>query len=192
MLVLDNIIVSEEIFEKEFVCNLSKCKGECCVAGDSGAPLKKEELQELETEYLNYKPFLTPEGILSIEQNGFAVYDKEDKVNKTPLIDGGPCAYINYDLNGTAICGIEKSYLAGKSSYRKPISCHLYPIRESSVGELIAVNYEEWDICSDACSLGKELKIPVYKFLKEPIKRAYGEEIYDTLDAYFQQNYNLK
>jgi hypothetical protein len=189
MLVVDNLIVSGEIFEKQFVCNLSKCKGECCVAGDSGAPVKKEELQSLEAEFNNYKDYLTKEGIQSIEKNGFSVYDKEDMTHKTTLIEGGPCAYINYDKKGIAICGIERAYLDGKTSYRKPISCHLYPIRVSSVGELTAVNYEEWDICADACTLGKELKVPVYKFLKEPLIRAYGEEVYSTLDAYFTQNY---
>lgn len=191
MLVVDNLLVSEEIFEKQFVCNLSKCKGECCVAGDSGAPVKEEELQSLETEFNNYKAYLTNEGIQSIEKNGFSVYDKEDKTHKTTLIEGGPCAYINYDEKGIAICGIERAYLDGKTSYRKPISCHLYPIRVSSVGELTAVNYEEWDICADACTLGKELKIPVYKFLKEPLIRAYGEEVYSTLDAYFTHNYKI-
>jgi Protein of unknown function (DUF3109) len=189
MLVVDNLIVSEEIFEKQFVCNLSKCKGECCVAGDSGAPVKNEELQSLEAEFNNYKDYLTKEGIQSIEKNGFSVYDKEDMTHKTTLIEGGPCAYINYDKKGIAICGIERAYLDGKTSYRKPISCHLYPIRVSSVGELTAVNYEEWDICADACTLGKELKVPVYKFLKEPLIRAYGEEVYSTLDAYFTQNH---
>jgi hypothetical protein len=190
MLVVNNLLVSEEIFENEFVCNLAKCKGECCVAGDSGAPVRLDELKSLESEFENYKTYLTDEGIESIEKNGFTIYDEEDKTHKTTLIKGGPCAYINYDAKGIAICGIERAYLDKKTTYRKPISCHLYPIRVSNLGELTAVNYEEWDICSDACQLGKELKVPVYKFLKEPLIRAYGEEVYSTLDAYFQQNYS--
>ena len=189
MLVVENLLVSEEIFEKQFVCNLAKCKGECCVAGDSGAPVREEELRSIETEFDNYKDYLTKEGVQSIIKNGFSIYDKEEKTHKTTLIEGGPCAYINYDEKGIIICGIERAYLDGKTSYRKPISCHLYPIRVSSVGELTAVNYEEWDICADACTLGKELKVPVYKFLKDPLIRAYGEEVYATLDAYFIQNF---
>jgi len=187
MFVVENLLISDEIFEKEFVCNLSKCQGECCVAGDSGAPLNKNEIETLEEEFDNYKNYLTPDGQQSILANGFATYDHEDKTYKTTLIANGPCAYINYEKNGTAICGIEKAYLDKKTSFRKPISCHLYPIRVSSIGELTAVNYEEWDICSDACILGKELKIPVYKFLKEPLIRAYGESVYEALDEYYNQ-----
>jgi hypothetical protein len=192
MLLVDNLLVSEEIFETQFVCNLSKCKGECCIAGDSGAPVKREEIAQLEDEFQNYRPYLTENGINRIEKLGFTSYDTEDKVHKTMLLEEGPCAFINYDKKGVAICGIEKAYLDGKTSFRKPISCHLYPIRESGVGELTAVNYEEWDICADACTLGKELKVPVYKFLKEPLTRAYGEEVYDTLDSYFNQNFTSK
>lgn len=185
MIIVDDILVSDEIFDKQFVCNLSKCKGACCVAGDAGAPLKLEELTILENEYENYKPYLTEEGIRSLETDGFYSYDKEDKDNKTMLIDGGPCAYINYDEKGIAICGIEKAYFDGKTSFRKPISCHLYPIRESGVGKITAVNYEEWEICSDACTLGEELKVPVYKFLKEPLVRAYGEDFFQAIDEYY-------
>lgn len=188
MLIVDEILVSEEIFEKKFVCNLAKCKGACCVEGDAGAPLKKQEVAQLRKEFKNYKPYLTIEGIKAIEETGFSVYDKEDKTQKTTLINGGACAYINYDEKGTAICGIEKAYLDDKTTFRKPISCHLYPIRESNIGELRAVNYEEWDICSDACKLGEALKVPVYQFLKEPITRAYGKDFYDTLDAFYQKN----
>lgn len=190
MLVVENLLVSDEIFEKEFVCNLSKCKGECCVAGDSGAPLNKDEIQTLEEEFDNYKDYLTQNGRQSISINGFSTYDHEDKTHKTTLISNGPCAYINYENDGTAICGIEKAYLDKKTNFRKPISCHLYPIRVSSIGELTAVNYEEWDICSDACILGQELKIPVYKFLKEPLIRAYGKSVYEALDAYYSQKTN--
>lgn len=185
MLILDQLLVSEEIFDKKFVCNLSKCKGECCIAGDSGAPVKKEEIDSLKNEFENYRPYLTEEGIENIEKKGFVSFDEEDKVYKTTLLDEGPCAFINYDAKGIAICGIEKAYIEGKTNFRKPISCHLYPIRESGVGELTALNYEEWDICSAACALGEELQVPVYKFLKEPIERAYGPDIFEAMDAYY-------
>lgn len=185
MIIVDDILVSEEVFEKQFVCNLSKCKGACCVAGEAGAPLKLEEIEILKSEYLNYKPYLTKEGAEAIERNGFSSYDEEDKDDKTMLIDGGPCAYINYDDKGVAICGIEKAFFDEKTSFRKPISCHLYPIRESGIGKITAVNYEEWEICSDACALGEELKVPVYKFLKDPLIRAYGKDFFEAIDQYY-------
>lgn len=186
---VDDILVSDELFSVEFVCNLSKCKGACCIAGDSGAPLKKSEIDILKKEYDNYKNYMTEDGRLSIEKNGFSSYDIEDKTDKTMLLDSGPCAYINYDEKNIAVCGIEKAYLDKKTEFRKPISCHLYPVRETGVGELRAANYEEWDICSDACTLGKELKVPVYKFLKEPLTRAYGEEFYEAIDGYYTQEF---
>ncbi len=191
MIAINDILISEEIFDKKFVCNLSKCKGECCIAGDSGAPLKLEELDILEKEYDKFKDFITEDGQKTITENGLHSFDIEDKTHKTMLIENGPCAYINYDQNGIAVCGIEKAYLAGKTSFRKPISCHLYPIRESKVGSLTAINYEEWEICSDACALGKELKIPVFKFLKEPIIRAYGSEFFEIMDEYFKESNTL-
>lgn len=190
MLIVDDILVSDDLFSVDFVCNLSKCKGACCVAGDSGAPLKKAEVDILKTEYANYKDYLTPEGRASIENNGFSVYDAEDKLDKTMLINGGPCAFINYDKNNVAVCGIENAYFDKKTEFRKPISCHLYPVRESSVGELRAGNYEEWDICDDACVLGKELKVPVFKFLKEPLIRAYGLDFYEAIDGYYTEEFN--
>lgn len=183
MLIIDDILVSEEIFEKKFVCDLQKCKGACCIEGDCGAPLKKEEIAILESEYENYKPYLTSEGIEAIEKQGFYEEDIDDKSPNTPLINGGPCAFINYK-DGISYCGIEKAYLEGKTTFRKPISCHLYPIRVSGVGELQAVNYERWSICADACTLGESLSVPVYKFLKEPIERAFGEEFYEILEDY--------
>lgn len=182
MLIVDDIIVSEEIFDKKFVCNLSKCKGACCVAGDAGAPLNLDETEILKQEYTNFKDYLTPEGIASLEKIGFSTFDEEDKDFKTTLIEGGPCAYINYDEKNTAVCGIERAYFDKKTTFRKPISCHLYPIRVSKVGTLEAVNYEEWDICADACALGEELSVPVYKFLKEPLIRAFGEDFYEAID----------
>jgi hypothetical protein len=190
MLIVDDVLVSDELFSVDFVCNLSKCKGACCVAGDSGAPLKTAEIDILKVEYENYKEYMTEEGRHTIEKNGFSTYDAEDKTHKTMLLDDGPCAYINYDQNNVAICGIEKAYLDKKTEFRKPISCHLYPVRESGIGELRAANYEEWDICSDACSLGKELKVPVYKFLKEPLVRAYGQEFYEAIDGYYSEEFS--
>ena len=187
MLIIKDQLVSEAILENQFVCNLNKCKGACCVLGDQGAPLKPDEISILESEYNNYKDYLTKEGIEEIEQNGFFVKDEKEKTLHTPLIDKKACVFINYDAKNIAYCGIEKAYLEGKTTFKKPISCHLYPIRVSSLGALHALNYDEWDVCEPACQLGKELQIPVYKFLKEPIERAFGSEFYELLDAYAQQ-----
>jgi len=189
MLIIDDVLISQEIFTEKFVCDLKKCKGACCVEGDSGAPVELEELSILEKEFANYQSYLTDEGRENIIKNGFAQYDEEDKMYKTTLNADGPCSYINYD-HGIAVCGIEKAYLDGKTTFRKPISCHLYPIRVSNIGELKAINYEEWSICSDACTLGKSLKVPVYKFLKEPIERAFGEVFYEALDKEYQNDHS--
>lgn len=186
MFILDDQLVSEEIFEKQFVCNLSKCKGACCIAGDAGAPLLAEEVTTLEKEYDNFKNYLTAEGRESIEKEGYATYDAEDKNMKTTLIDGGPCAYIQYDKNDVTQCGIEQAFLAGKTTFQKPISCHLYPIRVTGVGSLEALNYDEWEICDDACSLGKELQVPVFRFLKNALTRAYGADFYNKLEDYYK------
>ena len=182
MLIIDEILISQEIFTEKFICDLKKCKGACCIEGDSGAPVEPQELEILEKEFDNYKDYLTKEGLESIKNKGFAQYDTEDKMYKTTLNDDGPCSYINYD-HGVAVCGIEKAFLDGKTSFRKPISCHLYPIRVSNIGDLKAINYEEWSICKDACELGKSLSVPVYKFLKEPIQRAFGDAFYEALDS---------
>lgn len=185
MIIIDNLLVSEDIIEKEFVCNLQTCKGACCISGDSGAPLEKEELEILAKEYQKYKSYLTDRGREIIEERGFYEYDTEDEKYKTPLIEGGPCVYINYDESDIAHCGIEKAYLDGKTPFKKPISCHLYPIRVSVLKNgNKALNYERWSVCKSACSLGKKLQVPIYKFLKEPITRAFGEETYQVLDVF--------
>ncbi len=180
MIRVHNILVSDEIAEQEFVCNLQKCKGACCVEGDLGAPLEKDELPVLEALYAHVKPFLSPEGIKAIEEQGLYILD-EDGDYSTPTIGGRECAYAVYDDKGILQCGIEQAYNAGKISWRKPISCHLYPIRIMKRRNLEALNYHRWDICSPACQLGRELKVPVYRFLKDALIRKYGEEWYNEL-----------
>jgi hypothetical protein len=180
MIVIDGKIVDEQILKKEFVCDLQKCKGACCVEGDSGAPLEDDEVDILESIYENIKPFLTAEGIEAIEAEGHFVFDEEERRCKTTLIKGGPCAYIQYE-NGVSQCGIERAWKAGATDFRKPISCHLYPIRIDTQHNTVKLKYEKWSICADACTLGKSLKVPVYKFLKEPIIRKYGEQFYAGL-----------
>jgi hypothetical protein len=185
MIQIDNKLISEEILTEKFVCDLSKCKGECCVAGDIGAPLLKEETKILEQLYTTVKPYLTPEGVDAIKQQGKWVANDEDDF-ATPMIgNGGACAYTIFE-NGIAKCGIEKAYLEGKVNWKKPISCHLYPIRVSKNKYFENLNYHRWDICSDACKNGKKLKVPVYQFLKEALVRGYGQEFYNQLDASYE------
>lgn len=185
MIIIDNLLISEDIIDEQFVCNLSACKGACCVAGDAGAPLEKDEIETLQQEIENIKPFLTKEGIQAINEQGVFVKDKEDRKYKlkTPLMKGGACAFTVFDKNKTAGCGIEKAFEAGTTKFHKPISCHLYPIRITKSKDMEMLNYDEWDICSAACTLGKQLKVPVYQFLKAPLIRKYGQEMYDTLEA---------
>ena len=181
MIQIEDKLISEEIFSGEFVCNLSKCKGICCVEGDAGAPLDKEEAQILENIYDKIKPYLTPEGIEAIEKQGKWEIDPNDGEYVTPLINNAECAYVTYDERGYTKCAIEKAYEDGVIDWQKPISCHLYPIRVTEYSSFTALNYHEWEVCSDACTLGKELQVPVYKFLKTPLIRKYGESFYSEL-----------
>jgi hypothetical protein len=182
MFQLGKTIVSEEIIEKDFVCNLSACKGSCCIDGEAGAPLEEEELKILMDIYPKVKPFLRPEGIKAIKDQGlFITHDGEFE---TPLIDGKDCAYVTFDGKGIAQCGIEEAYNQGEITFKKPISCHLYPIRVQDYSEFAAVNYHKWEICDDACTLGKELQVPVYKFVKQALIRKFGEDWYKELEKF--------
>ena len=168
MIVVKNSIVSDDLADQCFQCNLACCKGACCVDGDSGAPLLEDEVAMLEAVMSEALPLLTPEGRAAVEQQGVAVRDKDGDLG-TPLIDGGACAYITYDANGCALCALQHLY--------KPVSCHLYPVRVEDYGEFTAVNYHQWDICR--CAKGKG--VPLYQYLKEPLIRRFGEEWYEEL-----------
>jgi hypothetical protein len=185
MILIDNKLISDDIIERKFVCNLSACKGACCVAGDAGAPVEKTEVEILKKEIENIKSFLTPEGVKTIEQQGVAVREYKDRHYKikTPLMNGGACAYAVFDKNGIASCGIEKAFQSGATTFQKPISCHLYPIRIKRSKGMVYLNYEEWDICAPACEMGKQLKMPVYRFLKSALIRKFGQEFYNALEA---------
>lgn len=180
MIQVGEILVSDDIRDVEFVCHLEKCKGACCVEGDLGAPLEESELKIMEEIQEDVKPYLTKEGLKSIAEQGPYILD-EDGDYSTPTIEGKECAYAHYDAQGVLKCGIEQAYLDGKVSFKKPISCHLYPIRIIQKKGFEAVNYHKWNICSAACSYGKSLKVPLYKFLKEPLIRKYGEAWYAQL-----------
>jgi len=183
LLSIHNKIVSEDLLEESFVCDLHACKGACCVEGDTGAPLDESELKIMDEIYEDVKPYLMPEGILELQKHRY-VWEDEDQKWKTPLIQGGPCAWVNYD-NGVAVCGIEKAYLDGKVDFKKPVSCHLYPVRITQYKNFEAVNYERWNICKAACKNGNKLKVPVFRFVKEALIRKYGEEFYNVLEAYY-------
>lgn len=180
MILIENTCISDDIEDQEFVCNLDKCKGACCVEGDSGAPLDEDELAILDEIYPEVAPYLTEAGKKVIAAEGTWTKDWDgDYV--TPIINGRECAYAIYDQKGILKCGIEEAYNDGKISYKKPLSCHLYPIRVTKYEQYHALNYDRWEICSPACSLGQQLKVPVYKFLKDPLIRAYGEDWYRQL-----------
>ncbi len=184
MILIDDVLISDDVIEKQFVCNLKKCKGICCVEGDSGAPLDKAETKILKKIFPKIKKYLTPEGIEAIEAQGTFVDEPDDEYTAygTPLINGGACAYINYAEDGSYVCGIENAWKDGVVDFQKPISCHLYPIRMKQLDEVIAINYDVWDICNDACILGEKLKVPVYQFLKEPLIRKFGKDFYAALE----------
>lgn len=181
MIKVGEILVSDDIRDVEFVCHLEKCKGACCVEGDLGAPLELDELETMKSIQKEVAPFLTEEGRKAIKEQGPYLLD-EDGDYSTPTIGGRECAYALYDEKGVLKCGIEQAYLDGKIGFRKPISCHLYPIRiTQKKGGFEAVNYHKWSICSDACKFGRSLQVPLYKFLKEPLIRKYGQGWYDEL-----------
>lgn len=181
MFQLGKAIVSEDIIEKDFVCNLNACKGACCVDGDAGAPITEAETQILDKIYPRVKPFLRKEGIDAIERQGTYV-KRENGELETPLIDEADCAYVIFDENKTALCGIEEAYNQGEVDWKKPLSCHLYPVRIKEYTDFSALNYHKWHICDDACALGKELQVPIYKFVKEALIRKFGEAWYAELE----------
>lgn len=181
MIIIDEKLISEDIMDVEFACNLSACKGACCVEGDEGAILEAAELPILEAIYPKVKDLITEEGRQAVEKQGYHIVNNEGEL-KTPLINNGPCAYVYYD-QGVALCGIEKAFREGRINWPKPVSCHLYPIRIHKVGEYDALNYEKWSICSPACKHGKKLHVPVFRFVKDAIIRKYGSEFYEALEA---------
>ncbi|MGD1998705.1 MAG: DUF3109 family protein [Flavobacteriaceae bacterium] len=188
MFQLDNTLISEELLEKHFCCDLNACKGACCVAGEAGAPLEKEEVSILENLYPKIAPFLNHAGRKAIHQHGTSISASDGSL-ETPLVDGKECAYTTFDSQGVAHCGIEQAYQAGEIDWQKPISCHLYPVRVQHYSAFTAVNYHRWQICHAACDLGQKNKIPIYQFVKNALVRKFGQEWFDALEQ-TAQNYN--
>jgi hypothetical protein len=189
---IKDTLVSSEVLEKKFVCDLQKCKGACCIEGDAGAPLEDNETSILEKIHEDVKPFMRKEGIEAIEEQGFFTVDEDgDKV--TVLVKGKECAYVVFNEKGVTECAIEKAYNAKKIDFKKPISCHLYPIRVGKYPSFQAINYNEWHICKPACECGEKLDVKVYQFLKEPLIRKFGQEWFNELkeiDSELQKNSN--
>ena len=184
MYIIGNVLVSDEVVEEEFLCNLQACKGACCWEGDYGAPLAQEELEILEKIYPDIRQFLSTAGREVLEKEGKYRYEEGQEEYVTPLIEGGPCAYITYDGDGIARCGIEEAFLAGATNFRKPVSCHLYPIRASrEAAGFEIINYERWSICAEACKAGKKARLPLYVFVRDALIRKFGEAWYAELEA---------
>ncbi len=182
MVEIGRTIVSRDVFEEYFLCDLQRCKGACCIEGDSGAPLSPGEAEAIERDYPHFEKYLPERHIAEIERQGFSVTDK-DGDTVTPLVDNRQCAYSFYDGNNILKCAIEKAFSEGKTSFRKPVSCHLFPIRITEYKRFDAVNYQQLDICKAGRECGRAIKLPLYRFLKEPLIRKYGEEWYQQLEA---------
>jgi hypothetical protein len=182
MIAIQDTIVSDELLDKQFVCDLNACKGECCVAGESGAPLDKEELPILLEILDKVKPYMNKKGIKAIEKNGPYVLDSDGDYTTTLVSKEAECAFVVFDENKIAKCAIEQAFNDGVINWKKPISCHLYPVRITAYKNYDAVNYHQWNVCKPACECGAKLQVPVYQFLKGPLIRKYGEDWFNELE----------
>lgn len=180
MIIIDDAIVSDNLIKVRFCCDLGACKGACCVAGDAGAPLEDEEISIIEDYIDEIKPYMVKKGVEVVEKNGIFDYDS-DGAFVTPLVNDKECAFVYFE-DEIAFCAIEKAWIEKKIDFQKPISCHLYPARLSKMHEATAVNYHQWQVCSPAIDKGEGLGLPVYKFLKDPLTRKFGEEWYAKLE----------
>ena len=191
MIEIDDKIISNELFEKKFVCDLQKCKGSCCVEGDSGAPLRSDEVNSIRKNINIIKEEMSPAGRSIIEDKDFYYVD-EDGEEVTSLVNDKECVFVFRDENNIAKCSIESAYRKNKINFNKPISCHLYPIRVRQYESFMAVNIHNWHICKPACDCGSQLNVPVFKFLKEAITRSWDEEFYFQLENVYKQFFQNK
>ena len=177
----DNTLVSLDVLEKEFCCDLATCRGCCCVEGDAGCPVSDDELKQIERLLPELLPQMTKEARTVVEQQGLSYLDPSGE-QVLSIVNGKDCIFARTDHNGWCYCLIEKAFNAGKIDFKKPISCHLYPVRLTKVGERVGVEYHRWDICHCARVLGKKTHILLYQFLKEPLIRRFGQEWYNELE----------
>ena len=185
MIQIGDKIVSRDLFEHHFICHLEKCEGNCCVFGDSGAPLEDHEAEMIEQHLEKIKPFMRAEGLRAVNEHGGWVIDN-DGDTVTPLVGREECAFVVFE-EGVARCAIEKAYEQNSIPFQKPVSCHLYPIRVNKLKKGIALNYHQWSICESARLLGKKEGVPVFRFLKDPITRVYGKEFYNELEKVYEE-----
>jgi len=181
MLIVGEALVSEDIIEKHFVCHLEKCKGACCEIGDRGAPLVEAEIPIIESHLGKIKAHMDADGLSLLAAKGFHEIDPDDGELVTTCRDNGACVFVVYE-NGSTQCAIEKAFIAGETDFKKPMSCHLYPIRATKYGDYTVLNYHKWDICKSACSFGASLNVPLYNFLKEPLIRKLGKGWYEEME----------
>ncbi len=187
MIIVGQTLVSEDLFEEQFVCDLNACKGACCVEGESGAPLERDELLQIEENLEKVRPFMRSEGIRALEENGPYTVDSDGDFVTSLVGNHGECVFVTFDEKGIAKCALEQAYNAGATSWKKPISCHLYPVRLAQLTEYVAVNYHRWQVCEPACACGATLKVPVYRFLRDPLIRRFGEDWYSELEEIANQ-----
>jgi len=185
VILIDNVLVSDELFDVSFHCNLTKCKGACCIEGDAGAPLTVKEKDAIQSELEQILPLLPTENQTAIQKTGFAESDLRDLEFVTQCLPDGMCVFAKRDKWGVLQCSIEEAHNKGLVEVQKPLSCHLYPIRVSKIGQYTALNYHKWDICQAACSLGEEKQIPVFRFLENALTRAFGIAFYQELEAVY-------
>jgi hypothetical protein len=182
MLQIDKTIVSLDILEEKFGCDLSKCQGACCIEGDSGAPVTLEEVNLIKKSYTQFESYLSERNRDEVKKQGFSVIDKDGDL-VTPLVGNNECVYTFVDEQGNTKCAIERAYLEEKITFRKPVSCHLFPIRITEYKRFDALNYQQLDICKSARTCGKRKNIPLWKYLKEPLIRKYGQNWYSELET---------
>ena len=181
MVQIQDTIVSLDVITKEFCCDLKKCHGACCIEGDAGAPVTTDEIARIEELLPVIWEDLSPQARQVISDKGVSYPDPEGEL-VTQIVNGKDCVFTCYDQNGCCFCAIEKAYREGKVSFMKPVSCHLYPIRVKKLGPYLGLNYDRWDVCQAAVIKGHREHIPVYKCLKEPLIRRFGQEWYDELE----------
>ena len=179
---IGDVLVSEDVVMEFFACDYPVCKGKCCIIGDSGAPLKEEELEPLEANYPIYSPLMRDEGRATIDAKGLFEIDRDGDL-VTPVVDGSEeCAYCHFTADGSCMCAIERQFCAGKGTFRKPISCSLYPIRVADLGGgRVGLNLHRWAICKEAYEKGRREGIRVYEFLRGPLTETFGQEFYSAL-----------
>ncbi len=180
MIQIQHTVISEDIFEEKFICDLCKCKGQCCVDGESGAPITKEEYTEINEILPEIWDDLSPKAQELINEQGIAYTDYDGEL-VTSIIKGEECVFTFFDENGVCKCAIDNAYREGRISVQKPISCHLYPVRLKEYVEFTALNYNRWSICEPAVDLGRKNGVPLYRFLKEPLIRKFGEDWYNEV-----------